>query len=211
MIELNLTQNNNENLPGTKGKYYPRVEYKETYDIDKLAEHMRSHDCGFGKGIIIGVLSAATECIRHLVLDGNTVKLKDLGIIKVSVEGNGLTLQQGAKVTAGRGVQRKDEELAQDITLQQFAVEDVKIIMQATGETTIDAMNRDAKLGFTSKAKALIKSLTGNESNASSFTPDPSPTGEGSGNTGGGNTGGNTGGGGNNGGGGNGDEDGDVI
>ena len=108
MIELNLTQNNNENLPGTKGKYYPRVEYKETYDIDKLAEHMRAHDCGFGKGIIIGVLSAASECIRHLVLDGNTVKLKNLGIIKASVEGNGLTLAQGAKISGGRGVQRKD-------------------------------------------------------------------------------------------------------
>ena len=183
MIELNLTQNNNENLPGTKGKYYPRVEYKETYDIDKLAEHMRAHDCGFGKGIIIGVLSAASECIRHLVLDGNTVKLKNLGIIKASVEGNGLTLAQGAKVSGGRGVQRKDEELAQDISLQQFAVSDVKIIMQATGETTIEAMNRDAKLGFTSKAKALVKQLTGNESNAPAS---PTPTNSSGDNSGGG-------------------------
>ena len=193
MIELNLTQNNNENLPGTKGKYYPRVEYKETYDIDKLAEHMRAHDCGFGKGIIIGVLTQAVECIRHLALDGNTVKLKDLGIIKVSVEGNGLTLTQGARVTAGRGDQRKDEDLAQDITLQQFAVEDVKIIMQATGETTIDAMNRDAKLGFTSKAKALIKSLTGNESNAPANN-EPSGSGSNTGGKTGCNTGGDNGG-----------------
>ena len=183
MIELNLTQNNNENLPGTKGKYYPRVEYKETYDIDKLAEHMRAHDCGFGKGIIIGVLSAASECIRHLVLEGNTVKLKNLGIIKASVEGNGLTLAQGAKISGSRGVQRKDEELAQDISLQQFAVSDVKIIMQATGETTIEAMNRDAKLGFTSKAKALVKQLTGNESNAPAS---PTPTNSSGDNSGGG-------------------------
>ena len=183
MIELNLTQNNNENLPGTKGKYYPRVEYKETYDIDKLADHMRAHDCGFGKGIIIGVLSAASECIRHLVLDGNTVKLKNLGIIKASVEGNGLTLAQGAKISGSRGVQRKDEELAQDISLQQFAVSDVKIIMQATGETTIEAMNRDAKLGFTSKAKALVKQLTGNESNAPAS---PTPTNSSGDNSGGG-------------------------
>ena len=183
MIELNLTQNNNENLPGTKGKYYPRVEYKETYDIDKLAEHMRAHDCGFGKGIIIGVLTQAVECIRHLVLDGNTVKLKNLGIIKASVEGNGLTLAQGAKISGGRGVQRKDEELAQDISLQQFAVSDVKIIMQATGETTIEAMNRDAKLGFTSKAKALVKQLTGNESNAPAS---PTPTNSSGDNSGGG-------------------------
>ena len=159
------------------------MEYKETYDIDKLAEHMRAHDCGFGKGIIIGVLSAASECIRHLVLEGNTVKLKNLGIIKASVEGNGLTLAQGAKISGGRGVQRKDEELAQDISLQQFAVSDVKIIMQATGETTIEAMNRDAKLGFTSKAKALVKQLTGNESNAPAS---PTPTNSSGDNSGGG-------------------------
>ena len=117
------------------------------------------------------------------MLDGNTVKLKNLGIIKASVEGNGLTLAQGAKISGGRGVQRKDEELAQDISLQQFAVSDVKIIMQATGETTIEAMNRDAKLGFTSKAKALVKQLTGNESNAPAS---PTPTNSSGDNSGGG-------------------------
>ncbi len=36
--------------------------------------------------------------------------------------------------------------------------------MQATGETTIENMNRDASLAFTSKTKAMIKSLTGSES-----------------------------------------------
>ena len=60
------------------------------------------------------------------------------------------------------GVQRTDEELTADITKQQSAYSAVKIIMQATGETTIEKMNRDAKTAFTSKTKQLIKSLTGN-------------------------------------------------
>ncbi|MBR2151334.1 MAG: hypothetical protein IJ902_08155, partial [Prevotella sp.] len=47
----------------------------------------------------------------------------------------------------------------------------VKLIMQATGETTIDNMNRDARLAFTSKTKAMIKSLTGSDS-----TDDPEGT-----------------------------------
>ena len=55
--------------------------------------------------------------------------------------------------------------------------------MQATGETTIEAMNRDAKLGFTSKAKALVKQLTGNESNAPAS---PTPTNSSGDNSGGG-------------------------
>ena len=40
---------------------------------------------------------------------------------------------------------------------------DVKLIMQATGNTTIDKMNADAKLSFTSKTKAEVKRLTGIE------------------------------------------------
>ncbi|MBR2150882.1 MAG: hypothetical protein IJ902_05815, partial [Prevotella sp.] len=72
---------------------------------------------------------------------------------------------------------------------QQFAVGAVKLIMQATGETTIDNMNRDARLAFTSKTKAMIKSLTGSDS-----TDDPEGTDNASGggaNGGGENTGGN--------------------
>jgi len=44
--------------------------------------------------------------------------------------------------------------------------------MQATGETTIENMNRDATLAFTSKTKALVKSLTGSESTDSSGASD---------------------------------------
>ena len=80
------------------------------------------------------------------------------------MDANGLTLEQGAKVSAGRGAQRTEEELRENIAAQQFAVGAVKFIMQATGETTIEKMNRDASLAFTSKTKALIKSLTGSES-----------------------------------------------
>nr|MCR5579223.1 hypothetical protein [Prevotella sp.] len=69
----------------------------------------------------------------------------------------------GAKISAGRGAQRTDEELQANPAAQQFAVGDVKIIMQATGNTTIEKMNSDAKLSFTSKTKAMVKSLTGSD------------------------------------------------
>jgi hypothetical protein len=111
----------------------------------------------------MGVLGDMVDCIKHLVLDGYTVKIDDLGIFKASVDANGLTLEKGAKISAGRGVQRTDEELQANIGAQQFAVGDVKIIMQATGNTVIEKMNSDAKLSFTSKTKAMVKSLTGSD------------------------------------------------
>jgi hypothetical protein len=197
MIELNLTLNTNDAIEGVKGKYYPRVEYKESISMAKLAKHMHEHNTVYSKGVIIGVLSDMVSCIKELCLDGNVVKIDDLGLFKATVEGNGLTLKSGAKISAGVGAQRTDEELQADITKQQMAISAVKIIMQATGETTMSEMTRDSSTTFTSKTKQLIKSLTGNDS----LTPDPSPTGEGSenqnqggsSNTGGGNSGGSAG------------------
>ena len=162
-LELNLTKNTNEQLGGTLGKYYARVEYKGTIGIKELAAHMHQHNTAFAQGIVMGVLGDMVDCIKHLVLDGYTVKIDDLGIFKASVDANGLTLEKGAKISAGRGVQRTDEELQANIGAQQFAVGDVKIIMQATGNTVIEKMNSDAKLSFTSKTKAMVKSLTGSD------------------------------------------------
>ena len=188
-LELNLTKNTNDAIQGTLGKYYARVEYKGTIGLRDLASHMHHHNTAFSKGIINGVLNDMVDCIKELALLGYVVKIDDLGLFKVSVDANGLTLENGAKITAGRGAQRTDEELEQNIGIQQFAVGAVKLIMQATGETTIDNMNRDARLAFTSKTKAMIKSLTGSDS-----TDDPEGTDNASGggaNGGGENTGGN--------------------
>ena len=185
MLELNLSENTNSQLQANgynpQGKYYARVETKETYDLKKLAKHMHVHNAAFSSGLIVGILTDMVACIKELALDGNVIKIDDLGLFKASVESNGLTLRSGAKISAGKGSQRTDAELTSDISKQQFAVGAVKLIMQATGETTKDDMTSEAKLSFTKAARDLIKSKTGNDSTGNdSLTPDPSPTGEGS-------------------------------
>ena len=190
-LELNLTKNTNDAIQGTLGKYYARVEYKGTIGLRELASHMHHHNTAFSKGIITGVLGDMVDCIKELALLGYVVKIDDLGLFKVSVDANGLTLEQGAKISAGRGTQRTDEELSENIAIQQFAVGAVKLIMQATGETTIENMNRDATLAFTSKTKAMVKSLTGSESTDGSGASDSgSQGGNGTTNSGGDNQGG---------------------
>ena len=205
-LELNLTLNTNDSIEGVKGKYYPRVEYKGTMSTLQLAKHMAEHTTSFSKGEINGMLTDLVSCIKELCLLGYVVKIEDLGLFKASVEGNGLTLKSGAKVSAGVGQQRSDEELTADITRQQCAISAVKIIMQATGETTMSEMTRDATTSFTSKTKQLIKSLTGSDASDDGGETTNGGEGEntnGTNNTNGGeNTGGdNTGGGDNNGGG----------
>ena len=198
-LELNLIKNTNETLQGTLGKYYARVEYKGTIGVRELADHMHHHNTAFSKGIITGVLGDMVDCIKELVLNGYTVKIDDLGIFKASVDANGLTLEQGSKISAGRGAQRSDEALADNPALQQFAVGDVKMIMQATGATIIENMNNDPRLSFTSKTKAMVKALTGSDAEESNTGTN---TNNGGTNGGGTNGGGTNGGGDNNGGGG---------
>ena len=196
MLEINLTKNNNEAIQGTLGKYYGRVEYKGTLTTKELAEHMHHHNTAFSAGLIVGMLTDMASCIKELTLMGYVIKIDDLGLFKASIDANGLTLEQGSKISAGRGSQRTDDELAANPKAQQFAVGAVKMIMQATGATTIEKMNSDAKLSFTSKTKAMVKSLTGvdvTDENNGGDDNGGNGGGNGSGNGGGSNSGGDNG------------------
>ena len=193
MLEINLTKNNNEAIQGTLGKYYGRVEYKGTMTTKELAEHMHHHNTAFSAGLIVGMLTDMAACIKELTLMGYVIKIDDLGLFKASIDANGLTLEQGSKISAGRGSQRTDEELAANPKAQQFAVGAVKMIMQATGATTIEKMNSDAKLSFTSKTKAMVKSLTGEDASDENNGGDDNGGDNNGGNSGGGNSGGNSG------------------
>ena len=162
MLEINLTKNTNDAIQGTLGKYYGRVEYKGTLGVKDLAKIMKKHTTAFSLGEITGMLLDLAALIKEYALMGYVVKIDDLGLFKASIDANGLTLEQGSRVSAGRGAQKTDEQLAEKPDAMQFAVGAGKMIMQATGETTIASMNGEAQLQFTSKTKALIKQLTGN-------------------------------------------------
>ena len=186
MLEINLTKNTNDAIQGTLGKYYGRVEYKGTLGVKDLAKIMKKHTTAFSLGEITGMLLDLAALIKEYALMGYVVKIDDLGLFKASIDANGLTLEQGSRVSAGRGAQKTDEQLAEKPDAMQFAVGAVKMIMQATGETTIASMNGEAQLQFTSKTKALIKQLTGN-------APTDEDSGDNGGNGGGSNSGGDNG------------------
>ena len=162
-LELNVTKNTNTAIQGTAGKYYARVEYKGMYSVLDLARYIAKHSSTYTAGEISGMLTDLVTAIKELTLLGYVVKIDNLGLFKASVDANGLTIAEKAKVSAGLGRQRTDEEIAAKPEVQQFAVGAVKMIMQATGDTTISAMTSDAKLSFTSKAKEKISALAGGQ------------------------------------------------
>ena len=206
MIELYLSQNNNDSSKAY-GKYYPRVSYKETMNIHDMAKHMSEHNTPFSEGTIEGILRDFVKCTREQTLLGNTVKVDDLAIFKVSVIGNGCALlydkANDKTIMASIGELGRNERTG-------AAVQSLKLLAQATGEYTRDELNKVAKLAWTDKtsdqiAAAKRAALDGDSSAGAGDTNSGSGSGNGSGNTGG-----NTGGGNNNQGGDGGDDDDDL-
>ena len=189
MIELYLSQNKNSKS-AAYGKYYPRVSYKQTLNIHDMAVHMAEHNTPFSEGTIEGILRDFVKCTREQTLMGNTVKVDNLAIFKVSCIGNGCTKLYDADtdktISASIGVVKKTDKTGP-------AVGSLKLLAQATGEYTREELNKDGRLSWTDMAAEQILTAKGGSSNApsGSLTPSPSPTGEGSGNSGGDNGGGN--------------------
>ena len=152
MIELYLSQNNNDSSVGY-GKYYPRVSYKQTLNIHEMAKHMSEHNTPFSEGTIEGILRDFVKCTREQTLMGNTVKVDDLAIFKVSVIGNGCAKlydpETDKTISASIGTIGKNDKTG-------AAVQSLKLLAQATGEYTREELNKVAKLGWTDKAAAEI-------------------------------------------------------
>ena len=152
MIELYLSKNNNEESQAY-GKYYPRVSYKQTMNIHDMAKHMAEHNTPFSEGTIEGILRDFVRCTREQTLMGNTVKVDDLAIFKVSVIGNGSVLlydpDTDKTISASIGTIGKNDKTGP-------AVQSLKLLAQATGEYTRDELNKVAKLAWTDKAAEMI-------------------------------------------------------
>jgi hypothetical protein len=84
---------------------------------------------------------------------GNTVKVDNLAIFKVSCIGNGSIKLYDAEndklISASIGEMKKGDKTGP-------AVQSLKLLAQATGDDTREELNKDGRLAWTDKAQALI-------------------------------------------------------
>ena len=151
MIELNVYKNT-DSTSAQYGKAYARVDYKEQFDVSKLAKHMSEHNTPFSEGTIRGILTDMVKCIRELTLNGNTVKIENLAIFKASVKSNPCSRYGVMRATIGS----KTVKVGGQTVETGNAVKSMKLLAQATGEYTTAELNKDAVLGWTKKAQDAI-------------------------------------------------------
>jgi len=195
MIELYLSKVTENSESEQAGKLYARVSYKQTLSVTDMARHMAEHNTAFSEGLITGILIDFVRCVREQVLNGNTVKIDNLAIFKATVEANALdTLydaEQDKVAQATIGTLKDGDKTGP-------AVKTLKLLAQSTGEFTRDELKKDAKLGWTDKAKAEIAAAKGDNAGSTDSgnngTTGGGSNGGGGTNTGGDNGGGNTGG-----------------
>jgi hypothetical protein len=176
MIELYLSKNNNETSAGY-GKYYPRVSYKQTMNIHDMAVHMAEHNTPFSEGTIEGILRDFVKCTREQTLMGNTVKVDNLAIFKVSVIGNGCAKlydeDTDKTITASIGSIKKTDKTGP-------AVQTLKLLAQATGDYSREELNKDGRLAWTDKAAEMIAAAkagtaSGDNGGGGATPPDDGP------------------------------------
>ena len=85
MILIKLVKNKNKTIKEAYDKYYARPVVTETIGIDKLAEHMASHNTPFSKGAIKGLLTDMVSCVKELVLQNKAVKIDNLAIFSIGI------------------------------------------------------------------------------------------------------------------------------
>jgi uncharacterized membrane protein YgcG len=188
MIELYLSKVTENSETEQAGKYYARVDYKESLDIEDMAHHMAEHNTAFSEGLITGILIDFVKCVREKVLGGNTVKIKNLAIFKATVEANALETMYDADAdkvaTASIGTLKDGDKTGP-------AVKVVKLLAQSTGEFTREELKKDVKLAWTDKAQAEIAAAKGGENtNGGTNTNGGGTNGGGTNNGGGDNNGG---------------------
>ena len=190
MIELYLSKVTENSETEMAGKTYARVNYKQSLTISDMARHMAEHNTVFSEGSILGVLTDFVKCVREMVLNGNTVKIANLAIFKATVEANGLEVlydpTTDKTVTASIGELKSGDKTGP-------AVKTIKLLAQSTGEFTRDELKKDARLGWTDKARAEIAAAKGAASPSGQQSENGQQTTDNGQQSGGTNTGGSTG------------------
>mgnify|MGYP000793630282 FL=1 len=146
MVELTWYQNNNVESEQYK-KWYVRPVIKEMLGIREMAQHMAEHNTPFSAGTIEGILTDFSKCIREQLLNGNSVKIDNLAIFKITLHSNSFDTIAGINPTTGRlGAAAK----------MGSAVRKTRMLASATGDMMSDQLALDVTFGWDTESQARI-------------------------------------------------------
>lgn len=146
MIELNWYKSLNQ--LSKKEAWYVRPVTKQMLTIHEMAQHMEQHNTPFSAGTIEGILTDFVKCVHEQLLNGNSVKIEDLAIFRVSLQSYPFKEIGGIDTTTGQ------------FTAQArvgSSVRTLKLLATATGNFMRAQLNKDVRFEWCTEAKANME------------------------------------------------------
>ena len=152
------------------GKWYARLKSIETLTMAKLAKHISGHGSVFTEDVVEGVMKKFKNCLLEMLLESKKVKVAGLGTFYLTCE-----------CVKGGADKEEDFNVAQHLKALH-----IRFLPDQTEEDNLSSREFIKKADFVN-----IKTLLSGKEDEEGNSLTPTPTGEGSENSGGGaNTGG---------------------
>ena len=163
-------------------KTYGKIIYRGTLSLYDMAEHIMKHGTVYTEDVVIGVITKLKSCIQEMLSDGYKVKLDGIGTLYPTLTSEGVA--DAKDFSAQDNVTR----LGISFLADQSKKSQYKASAMKQGTKLSTQLYSEMTEGLTPSPSPTGEG-SGN-TGGGSLTPNPSPTGEGNGNTGGNNGGG---------------------
>ncbi len=89
MIDYSVYLWNNPLNQDEPAKAYGRNQVREVWTLEQFAKHIADHNGVYSRGTVKGVISDMCECLVEQLLNGNKIKLGELGDFFISLKTEG--------------------------------------------------------------------------------------------------------------------------
>ena len=89
MIEYSVYMMKSPMKPDEGPKAYAKNQIREVWNLDKFCKHIASHNSGYSRGLVKAILSDMCDCLVEQLLNGNKVKLGELGVFNLTISSEG--------------------------------------------------------------------------------------------------------------------------
>ena len=180
-LEINLHQNKNTKSMA-HNKWYGRVVRKETLSTRGLCQHIESHGSIYTSDVVAGVIAALRRCIPELIAQGVAVQLDGLGTFYPSLESAGADKPENYSTNEHvKGVHVRflpDSTSLDNITSRTMKE---KCSLRIKNIVNVTTLNNGKKVSTETPYGEYTSSQT---TSPQTTSPQPSPNGEGAGQTG---------------------------
>ena len=71
-------------------KTYGKIIYRKTLNLDDMAEHIMKHGSVYTEDVVIGVITKLKSCMQEMLADGHKVKLDGIGTLYPTLTSEGV-------------------------------------------------------------------------------------------------------------------------